>query len=215
MNQECVDYIESEILPRYTSFDKAHQNDHVERVIQESLHLAQYYEVNPDMVYVIAAYHDVGLVEGRERHHLVSGCLLQADRKLRYWFSEEEIRLMKEAVEDHRASNRHEPRSIYGKIVSEADRVIDAETTFRRTVQYGLSHYPEMSLEEHFLRFRDHLITKYGEGGYLKRWIPQSDNAARLQDIRGILKDEERLHEIFGRIFTEETKSACPAGNIL
>lgn len=204
MNQECIDYIESEILPRYASFDKAHQNDHVERVIQESLRLAQYYEVNPDMVYVIAAYHDVGLVEGRERHHLVSGCLLQADRKLRNWFSEEEIRVMKEAVEDHRASNKHEPRSIYGKIVSEADRVIDAETTFRRTVQYGLSHYPEMSPEEHYLRFRDHLITKYGEDGYLKLWIPQSDNAERLQEIRGILKDEELLRNIFMKLFAAE-----------
>lgn len=204
MNQECIDYIESEILPRYASFDKAHQNDHVERVIQESLRLAQYYEVNPDMVYVIAAYHDVGLVEGRERHHLVSGYLLQADRKLRNWFSEEEIRVMKEAVEDHRASNKYEPRSIYGKIVSEADRVIDAETTFRRTVQYGLSHYPEMTPEEHYLRFRDHLITKYGEGGYLKLWIPQSDNAERLQEIREILKDEEQLRNIFTNLFAAE-----------
>ena len=204
MNQECIDYIESEILPRYTFFDKAHQNDHVERVIQESLRLAQYYEVNPDMVYVIAAYHDVGLVEGRERHHLVSGCLLQADRKLRNWFSEEEIRVMKEAVEDHRASNKHEPRSIYGKIVSEADRVIDAETTFRRTVQYGLSHCPEMSPEEHYLRFRDHLITKYGEDGYLKLWIPQSDNAERLQEIREILKDEGQLRSIFVKLFAAE-----------
>lgn len=204
MNQECIDYIESEILPRYASFDKAHQNDHVERVIQESLRLAQYYEVNPDMVYVIAAYHDVGLVEGRERHHLVSGSLLQADQKLRNWFSEEEIQLMKEAVEDHRASNKHEPRSIYGKIVSEADRVIDAETTFRRTVQYGLSHYPEMSPEEHYLRFRDHLITKYGEGGYLKLWIPQSDNAERLQEIRGILKNEVQLRNIFMKLFAAE-----------
>lgn len=204
MNQECIDYVESEILPRYASFDKAHQNDHVDRVIQESLRLAQYYEVNPDMVYVIAAYHDVGLVEGRERHHLVSGSLLQADQKLRNWFSEEEIQLMKEAVEDHRASNKHEPRSIYGKIVSEADRVIDAETTFRRTVQYGLSHYPEMSQEEHYLRFRDHLITKYGEGGYLKLWIPQSDNAERLQEIRGILKDEVQLRNIFMKLFAAE-----------
>ena len=204
MNQECIDYVESEILPRYASFDKAHQNDHVDRVIQESLRLAQYYEVNPDMVYVIAAYHDVGLVEGRERHHLVSGSLLQADQKLRNWFSEEEIQLMKEAVEEHRASNKHEPRSIYGKIVSEADRVIDAETTFRRTVQYGLSHYPEMIPEEHYLRFRDHLITKYGEGGYLKLWIPQSDNAERLQEIRGILKDEVQLRNIFMKLFAAE-----------
>ena len=49
----------------------------------------------------------------------------------------------KEAVvEDHRASTDHEPRSIYGKIVAEADRIIDPDITLRRTVQYGLKQNP-------------------------------------------------------------------------
>ncbi len=49
---------------------------------------------------------------------------------------------MREAVEDHRASTDHEPRSLYGKIVAEADRIIDPDTTLRRTVQYGLKQNP-------------------------------------------------------------------------
>ena len=88
---EFRDYIASEIIPQYAHFDKAHRVDHVSQVIAESLKLSQYYDVNRMMVYVIAAYHDLGLCEGREFHHLISGKILWADRKLRQWFPEEHI----------------------------------------------------------------------------------------------------------------------------
>lgn len=109
------EYIEINILPQYATFDKAHRLNHAEKVIEESMKLAQYYEVEPAMVYTIAAYHDLGLCEGREFHHLISGKILAADEKLRKWFSEAQLQTMKEAVEDHRASNKQAPRSMYGK----------------------------------------------------------------------------------------------------
>lgn len=138
------EYIEINILPQYATFDKAHRLNHAEKVIEESMKLAQYYEVEPAMVYTIAAYHDLGLCEGREFHHLISGKILAADEKLRKWFSEAQLQTMKEAVEDHRASNKQAPRSMYGKIVAEADRIINPEVSLRRAIQYGLSNYPEI-----------------------------------------------------------------------
>ena len=132
------EYIEINILPQYATFDKAHRLNHAEKVIEESMKLAQYYEVEPAMVYTIAAYHDLGLCEGREFHHLISGNILAADEKLRKWFSEAQLQTMKEAVEDHRASNKQAPRSMYGKIVAEADRIINPEVSLRRAIQYGL-----------------------------------------------------------------------------
>ena len=39
-----------------------------------------------------------------------------------------------EAVEDHRASLPYEPRSLYGKIISEADRDLDFERILKRTL---------------------------------------------------------------------------------
>ena len=110
------EYIEINILPQYATFDKAHRLNHAEKVIEESMKLAQYYEVEPAMVYTIAAYHDLGLCEGREFHHLISGNILAADEKLRKWFSEAQLQTMKEAVEDHRASNKQAPRSKHWKI---------------------------------------------------------------------------------------------------
>ena len=194
-------YIESAIFPRYKDFDPAHRIDHALQVIAESLKLAKHYDVDERMVYTIAAYHDIGLCEGREQHHLVSGRMLRADERLHEWFTDEEIETMAQAVEDHRASLDHAPRSIYGRIVAEADRLIDPMTVLLRTVQYGLSHYPELDKEEHYQRYCEHLQEKYAEGGYLKLWIPESDNAARLTELRALMADEIRKRKVFEQFY--------------
>ena len=126
---------------------------------------------------------------------------MKADMRLREWFSEEEIQLMAEAAEDHRASAAHEPRSIYGRIVAEADRFIDPETIIRRTVQFGLEHYPQLSREEHYQRMLAHLHEKYGRGGYLKLWFDDSPNAARLEQLREMMNDEVLMQQLFDRFF--------------
>ena len=197
-------YVEQEILPRYEHFDAAHQRNHAEEVITRSLALAKHYEVNEDMVYAIAAYHDTGLCEGRDTHHLVSGSIIREDQKLREWFSEEQIETMAQAAEDHRASSDHEPRSIYGKIVAEADRLILPEKVIRRTIQYGLDHYPELDKEGQYRRFREHLLEKYSDKGYLRLWIPESDNAVRLEELRKIIRDETALQETFEQAFNSQ-----------
>lgn len=206
-NPELQAYVEREILPRYCAFDRAHNLDHVRAVIDRSLTLAADYEVNAEMVYTIAAYHDTGLVNGRERHHLDAGHILDADRELRRWFSEEEIRTMREAVEDHRASSNHAPRSIYGRIVAEADRQIDPETILRRTIQYSLAHYPELDREGHYARCLQHLREKYAEGGYLRLWIVPSENARRLDELREIISDPQQLRDRFDRLFDLEIRT--------
>lgn len=193
MNPALKNYIEMEILPRYELFDAAHQRDHAEIVIRQSLALAQHYDVDEDMVYAIAAYHDTGLAVDRKTHHLESGRIIREDRRLREWFTSEQIETMAQAAEDHRASSDHEPRSIYGKIVAEADRLIDIDTILTRTIQYGFAHYPEMSREEHIQRAIDHLHEKYAEGGYLKLWIPESPNAARLRELWALIRREDEL----------------------
>ena len=194
-------YIEHEILPRYDHFDAAHQRNHAEEVIARSLALAEHYAVDKDMVYTIAAYHDTGLCEGRDTHHLASGRIIREDTKLREWFTEEQIETMAQAAEDHRASSGHEPRSIYGKIVAEADRLISPEKVIRRTIQYGLDHYPELDKEGQYQRFKTHLLEKYSDTGYLKLWLPESENAPRLEELRRIIRDEAQLREAFEQVF--------------
>jgi uncharacterized protein len=207
LTSELIDYIEAEVLLRYDAFDKAHNRKHAITVLVKSVQLAQHYDVSTAMVYTIAAFHDTGLVEGREYHHTASARIIREDKRLKELFTAEEIEIMADAVEDHRASSSKPPRTIYGKIVAEADRIIDPTTIMRRTIQYGLSHYPELSEEGHIERAVAHIKEKYGEGGYLKLWIPESDNAARLQEFRTLISNGALLVESLKRIYDEESSA--------
>lgn len=206
MRPSLKQYIEQEILPRYDHFDSAHRRDHAEQVMRESVRLAALHGAREELAYTIAAYHDTGLVAGRELHHIHSGEIIRADQRLREWFTEEEIALMAEAAEDHRASSDHAPRTIYGQIVAEADRTIEPLTILRRTVQYGLTHYPKLTREEHYNRFLGHLLEKYAEGGYLRLWIADPEKEQRLGELRALIRDRELLRTTFEQLFQQETE---------
>lgn len=197
ISQDLRHYIESEVIPRYRNFDPGHREDHARAVIAGALDLCRHYDVNPDMVYAAAAFHDTGLEYGRESHELSSGKIIREDTCLPRWFTQDQIETIAQAAEDHRASSKHAPRSIYGRIIAEADRLIDGDIIIRRTIQYGMTHYPQLDKEGHFTRFMEHMAEKYAEGGYLKLWIPESPNAARLAAFQKMLKDPARTREAF------------------
>ena len=205
IRQELITYIEQTILPMYDHFDRGHRRDHARQVIERSAELARGFEVNEEMVYAIAAYHDTGLKFGRENHHSDSARIITADGELRRWFSEEQIATIAEAAEDHRASAKQAPRTIYGRIVAEADRLINPELILRRTVQYSLANYPTLDKEGHWQRSLQHLNEKYAEGGYLRVWIEESDNGRLLGELRKIIADREQLRGIFEMIYSQES----------
>ena len=216
-NPELERYIYEEIVPRYRSFDDAHKEDHALTVISQALSLMESKdawialnedadqiwktEIDGEMLLAAAACHDLGLVNGRDNHHVDSGVIIRADENLKQWFSPEQIETIAQAAEDHRASGKGAPRSIYGMIVAEADRVIDGETIIRRTVQFGFKHYPNLSREGHIARAVDHLHEKYGRGGYLMLWIPWSENAARLNALQDIIADPDAVLREVTRIY--------------
>ena len=208
MNPELEAYIEAEIIPLYRGFDKAHREDHVRNVIAQALDLARHYDVDPDLVYAAAAYHDTGLAVDRATHHLESGRIIRADRHLLQWFTPSQVETVAQAAEDHRASSKTAPRSIYGRLIAEADRFIEPMTIIRRTIQYGMDHYPELDTEGHWKRTLEHLREKYGDGGYLQLWIPESPNAGRLEELRKLIRDPESLRSVFDKLFAEERPTA-------
>lgn len=205
MDKDLLYFLEKEIIPRYAAFDKAHGEDHARTVMEQSLKLATFYDVDVNMVGTIAACHDLGLQADRKTHHLVSGRIVRADARLRKWFTPDQIETMAQAVEDHRASSDHEPRSIYGKIVAEADRLIDTDTILRRTIQYGLKHYPDLDRATHVQRALDHLNEKYAEGGYLKFWIPESPNAERLRALQQLISDRNQIRQLVELLYDQES----------
>ena len=204
---DLVEFVETQILPQYAAFDKAHNMEHVTRVIRCSLDLARKTGADLNMAYVIAAYHDLGLSGPRAVHHLTSGKILMSDARLKRWFSADQLKMMKEAVEDHRASASRAPRSIYGKIVAEADRDIEPETVIRRTIQYGMANYPELNDEGHWQRFMKHMDEKYSVNGYIRLWIQGSENERKLNELRELIANPKEMHKVFARIYVEELAS--------
>ena len=200
---DLVEFIETKILPQYAAFDAAHNMEHVTRVIRHSLELVKITGADINMVYAIAAYHDLGMSGPRAVHHLTGGKILATDARLKKWFTAEQLKVMREAVEDHRASASRSPRSIYGKIVAEADRDLDSDIVIRRTIQFGLANYPELDYEGQYRRFKEHMDNKYSKDGYIKLWIPNSPNAARLNDLRNLIAQPAALRAAFDRIYKE------------
>jgi phosphoglycolate phosphatase len=189
-------YIQQDILPQYDAFDGGHRRDHAETVICESLKLARTNHADETMAYVIAAYHDLGLRFDREKHHIHSGEILMADETLRQWFTEQQLLTMRDAVEDHRASSKNPPRTIYGAIVAEADRQIDPLTVIHRTMAYSRKLFPEADFETLYQRSLDHLHEKYAEGGYMKLWLNSERNVQGLAALRSLIHDEPHLRAL-------------------
>ena len=220
IREDIQKFVIDEIVPQYAGFDPAHKEDHALTVIEQAMLLmdgmsdwratqdeetaSNWQEVpEREKLFIAAACHDLGLVNGRERHHLDSGIIIRSDSRLRQWFTEEDIETIAQAAEDHRASGKSAPRSIYGKIVAEADRVIDGDTIIRRTIQYGLTHYPALDREGHIIRAIGHLREQYGRGGYLKLWIPWSDNSVRLNILQDIIADDSAVYRETARIYDQ------------
>lgn len=196
MNSELVNYIENEIFSLYNRNEEGHGINHIKTVIKRSLELAQNYDVNIDMVYTIAAYHDLGHYIDRKTHEIISAKMFMQDENIKKWFTDEQRNTIKEAIEDHRASSNHKPRSIYGMIVSTADRtIIDIDNTIKRTYSYGMKNYSELTKEQQIERIYEHLTEKYGENGYAKIYLEDKEFEEALQKLRQALSNKEEFIE--------------------
>ncbi|MFI3287113.1 MAG: HD domain-containing protein [Rikenellaceae bacterium] len=203
VNPQLREYLDSEILPQYSSYDKGHNMTHITEVATAALELAAQRDVNIDMVYTSAIFHDLGLIEGRDTHHLTSAVMLRDNEFLKGHFTAEQLEIIAEAIEDHRASAKEPPRSIYGEILSSADRQIDAETIIRRSYYYNLKHFENFSLEQHIARILAHIQEKYAEGGYLKVPILTQKNKQGLQKLRVLAASKENFTDFCTTIIQE------------
>ena len=194
INKELKQYIEESLFPEYDKNESGHGINHIKDFIKRSFELVNEnnLDVNMDMVYVIAAYHDIGHHIDSKTHEIISADIMSKDEKLKEFFNEEELKVIKEAIEDHRASAKDDPRSIYGKIVSSADRNNKVEDCLRRTYTYGKKLNPEATDEELFLRAYDVLQNKFGEDGYAKYYFKDSQYETFLQELRELLKDKDK-----------------------
>lgn len=196
LNEKLVEYIEKKIFPLYDRNEFAHGINHIKTVIRRSLELADGYDVDFNIVYTVAAYHDLGHFIDRKRHEIISAEMFMKDENIKRWFADEQRMVIKEAIEDHRASCNHVPRTIYGKIVSTADRtIVDMDNTIKRSYTYGKKNYIGLSEEEQFDRVYEHLVEKYGESGYAKVYLEDKEFDEAVSKLRQALENREEFIE--------------------
>ncbi len=195
MIKKLKKYIEETIFPEYQKNEKAHGIEHIQYVIARSFEIVEEnaLDVNSNMVYTIAAYHDIGHHINDEKHEEISAKMMYKDKKLSSFFSEEERKIMKEAIEDHRASAKKEPRNIYGKIVSSADRNTTVEQCLERSYVYGKKQNPAASNEELYESAFQVLTKKFGENGYAKFYFKDKKYENFLKEIQDLLQDKEKF----------------------
>ena len=194
VNHKLRDYIAQNVFPEYQQNEPAHDINHINYVINRSLKFAQTIpDINYDIVYTVAAYHDIGHHVDPKKHEIESAKIMQQDRGLKEFFDEKELNIIKEAIEDHRASSDHDPRSIYGKIVSTADRNNTVKSCLLRSYSYGKRLHPEYSDDELFNRAYKHLQAKFGKDGYAKFYFQDEEYENFLSEIRQLLSDKDKF----------------------
>lgn len=199
INKELKDYIERYILPIYEKNDAGHNAEHIKYVIRRSLEFAnQFKDINLDMVYTIAAFHDIAHYIDKDNHEVLSAIIFYEDKKMKEFFSDEQRQIMKEAIEDHRASlgkkdSEEEPRSDYGKIVSSADRQTSIDSMLQRTHSYSVKHYPNLTLSEMIKRSYNHVLKKYGNSGYAKNYCYDEEYEKFKEEVERLLNDKEEF----------------------
>ena len=221
INDKLKEYIEKNILPNYSKNDLGHNIKHINYVIDRSFKFANTVpNINYDMVYTIAAYHDIGHYIDSKNHEKISGDILLADRNLQTLFSDEEMKIMGEAIYDHRASSEEEPRSIYGKIVSSADRNTIIDEPLRRTYEYRIKHNQNDSLEKIIEESRQHIIDKFGVKGYAKEkmYFQDDDYKNFLEDISSLANNKELFNKTYievNNIYVSKNELCDESANIL
>lgn len=198
LNQGLVSYIECCIFPKYDRL-YAHGLLHIQYVIDHSFIIAKEYDVDLNMVYCIACYHDLGLLAidmNREDHAIESGKLLMNDHNLREFFDDNQLQIMKEAIEDHSGSLNRQPRSIYGEIVSDADRDVDIYILAKRQLQTSIKYYPELtSFDDHFERCYQYILHRNKKPFHL--WTGNSNILKMMKKFKSDFLNKDFARKVY------------------
>lgn len=201
IKNELYLYIKNNILTQYADENSGHGIKHIEYVIRRCIKFSNMFDnIDPNILYTAASYHDIAHKIDKKNHETLSAQMFMDDEKIKSFFNDDEIMLIKDAIEDHRASASHIPRSIYGKILSTADRSTDVDEFLRRTHAYTLKHFPDSTEEEILERAITHTQEKYGADGYAKHYLPDPEYDEFISEIQLLLSDESAFFERYNRL---------------
>ena len=198
IDKDLIKYVESNIMPQYINNNYGgHGWEHIQDVINRSFELMEKFnlDINPNMVYVIAVYHDIGYKQDPDNHEQVSSEMFLQDKNIHKFFNEEEIKIIAEAIVDHRASLEYEARSTYAKLVSSADRSIDVDDLLKRSIAYQTEKHEEetLSVQDIIEYSYKKLSSKYGSGGYAKMYFSDNKYKEFLKKMNRLASDKNKF----------------------
>lgn len=199
INGELKKFLDEEILTLYDDNIGGHGVEHIKYVIERSFEIIKEFDldVNLNIVYTVAVFHDIGYKENPEEHHIVSANMFLDNNIIKKFFSEEEINIIYEAIIDHRASLDYDARSIYGKIVSSADREIDVDRLLTRSLLFAFDKYKgkDKDVNEIIEDSYNKISKKYGSGGYAKIFYEDKKYREFINKVRFLTDNKEKFIE--------------------
>lgn len=201
MNEKLVEYIKNNILPEYSKNESGHGIEHINYVLNRCIKFAEQFDnIDLNILYAIACFHDIAHHIDKKKHEILSAQIFYNNSDMKQFFTDEERRIIKEGIEDHRASSNHTPRSDYGKIVSSADRSTDIDEFFKRTHSYTLKHQPNCTESEMIERAYQHTLEKYGDKGYAKHYLVDDEYNQFRYDINCLLQNKTLFEEKYKKV---------------
>ena len=211
VRKEVKEYIQTKIKPLYKTFDKAHSISHFNFVTKNCVEYAKQLiekglDINLEIAYVVGALHDVGISIEREGHAKHSGRIVRNDKDLKSLYLEDEIEIIAQAVEDHSSHLEYEPRSIYGKIVADADRNNSVYLVFSRPLKFSLKHESGNDRQTHINTAYEFVKKKFGRNGYVKYWLDIPNTTKEQQTIWELIDNEKYCKLYISGILDEITR---------
>lgn len=193
INPQLIEFMEKKIFPIYDTFDKGHNLDHIFAVIERAINIYKSLdneEIDINIVYASAALHDIGVQVERKNHAIHSGEFVISCQELREFFTEEEITIIANACEDHSTSKGIVPRSIYGKIVCDADKDNNVEISLLRAYEFTKKYFPDFTEEQCLDNVYDQLYLKFGPEGKVKFYVGAPEQSEFLNTMQSLALDK-------------------------
>lgn len=202
VNKDLKEYIEESVFPKYESNDKAHGIIHILEVIRRSFALNDTLKLNldKDMIYAIAACHDIGKYINSDIHEKIAAEEFIKDENMKNFFDDNKRKIIKEAIEDHRSSKEDTPRSDYGKLISSADRNTRIEIVFIRSFFVAKAKMPEYNIEDYLDYTIKRLSKRYSEENPENMFYEDEIYRIFLKDMRQLLKNEEEFKNLYCKV---------------
>ena len=205
IDSKLKDYIEKNIVPIYDLNDKGHNGNHIKFVFKRSCEISNNYNIDYNILYTCVSFHDIACHIDRERHQILSAEFAYNDKFLKEYFNSKDLKIIKEAIEDHRASSNNIPRNIYGKILSSADRKVSVKEYFISSLFFGQTDINKVDMEEAINQSYNHAIKKFGKNGYaVKKFYVEDDRYKKfLNDLQDLIDKKEEFYRLAKIVFKE------------